>query len=632
MTRSVPISFLLFTVWCSLTAQEVPPLVGPLVDSSLAALRFERNVNTYLWNALGAYRYQDRRFSMTMKEQFTSSFIRGQYGSYRDEQSVSFGLQHALDGPYTAVFDLQSFLLSDQQAFGSSNAGIHSAAAGVAIRPAPNVSITPMAGVRSDQQLQRTDQGWNLRLLGRADSLDAGEYRAAMSGQFNESDLGKRRFKNDGLLVNIASDFSSVSSDSLRVHWSLNRNDFYIPADSIVLRQFGSSSNIRSRSEDQWGLQNTLNYAFGDGLVGSMEVEAESRTITNAFAYKPLAVLSAIPFNTEVQEFRIQAGWLLGYDADGMHARVGFRLGERTEKHRIERIDGVDEQYQSSRARDESRLDNSAYRTALTADVIALLSASDALGFSGSVSLLQYDTPDTINTDDRDELLVTLQVTERHQFGPTFHGAFTLEATAAHLVYLSSKKSANNSWNRILRLKPELTYQPSERFRMFNAFEVLANYTVFDFESIIPSVKSYSYRQVAFLDSTSYDMTNRIGADVTAFIRVYERGELHWVDFAERPLQRIEEVTVSPQLRYTSDDRWTFTAGFRSFVQKRYTYTDGKRGFDNTFISAGPTASIGVTLSSASLVEVRGWKEFQRLSGGAIKEYSNMTMNVRYRF
>jgi hypothetical protein len=161
---------------------------------------------------------------------------------------------------------------------------------------------------------------------------------------------------------------------------------------------------------------------------------------------------------------------------------------------------------------------------------------------------------------------------------------------------------------------------------------VLANYTVFDFESVIPTVKSYSYRQVAFLDSTSYDMSRRVGMDLYAHVRVFERGEFRWAEFSERPLQRIEEVTFSPQMRYAFDERWYFAIGFRSFAQKRFRYTNNVRQYESTLLSAGPTTAIRIRLSPHSSVEVRGWKEFQRQSGGRIVEFSNMTMNVRYYF
>ena len=149
------------------------------------------------------------------------------------------------------------------------------------------------------------------------------------------------------------------------------------------------------------------------------------------------------------------------------------------------------------------------------------------------------------------ELLITLSGRESHRWNEYFDISVTAEVTLNHIVYLLAVRSANNNWNRIFRLAPELTYTPSPTMRMVNTFEVLANYTVFDYETLVPTVESYSYRQFAFLDSTSYDMSSHMGLDFLLHVRLYERGELQWEAFTERPQQYFQEVTFSPAVRYT---------------------------------------------------------------------------------
>jgi hypothetical protein len=603
-----------------------------LPDSNTAALRFERNVNTYLWNADAAYRYNDSAQFVALSEKFTSSFIRSQFSSFRDEQNISLSASKKISEPFSLAIESQSFVLSDKQTLGSSNAGIHSGVMGITYRPERNISITPLLGMRYDKQQRETDDGPNYRLYANADSLDIGGYRAEVSGHLNQSDLGRRYFKNDSAGVNIATRFAQGSTDSIRVHWMHNQSDFYIAAADTVKSVFGVSSNIRSRIEQLYGVENILAYDVGEGFGTEFTVNVESRTIKNAFRYNVLSDPSSVSFNTAVKEFNIEGGMKLNYAAPSTLASLGFRIAERDEKHLLEKFAGMDNTVQENRSRQESRLDNTAFRTMISVNVFSDISSADQLSFLSSASILRYDTPDSVNTDDRDELLINLSLKETHRFSSVFSASLTAEVTIAHLVYLLRDKSANNNRNRIFRLTPDMTYRPSENFRMFNAFEVLANYTVFDFESLIPTVKSYSYRQVAFLDSTSYDMTKRVGVDIVANVRIFERGELHWQEFSERPLQRIEEVTFSPQIRYSWQERLTFAFGFRSFAQKKFRYVNNVRQFESTFLSAGPTTSIAIHLSPFSQIEIRGWKEFQHQSGGRVQEYSNMSMNVRYYF
>ncbi len=632
MNVRIPTAAFLFVLTSAFAQTGFHSRVPLLPDSNIAALRFERNVNTYLWNADAAYRYNDSDQFVNLSEKFTSSFIRSQYSSFRDEQNISLSASKKISEPLSLAIESQSFILSDKQTLGSSNAGIHSGVMGITYQPEPNISITPLLGMRYDKQQRETDNGLNYRLYANADSLDIGGYRAEMSGHLNQSDLGRRYFKNDSAGVNIATQFAQGSTDSVRVHWIRNQSEFFITAADTVKSVFGVSSNIRSRSEQLYGVENILVYDVGEGLGTELTVNVESRSIKNAFRYNVLSDPSSVSFNTAVNEFNIEGGMKINYTMQSTLASLGFRIAERDEKHRIEKINGIDNNVQDSRARQESRLDNTAFRTMVSVNVFSDISPADQVLFLSSASILRYDTPDTVNTDDRDELLVNISLKETHRFSSVFSASLTAEATIAHLVYLLRDKSANNNWNRIFRLTPDMSYRPSENFRMFNAFEVLANYTVFDFESLIPSVKSYSYRQVAFLDSTSYDMTKRVGLDVVAYVRVFERGELRWQEFSERPLQRIEEVTFSPQFRYSIDGRWYFAFGFRSFAQKKFKYVNNTRQFESTFLSAGPTTSIAIHLSPISLVEIRGWKEFQHQSGGRVQEYSNMSMNVRYYF
>ncbi|KAB2921661.1 MAG: hypothetical protein F9K22_13495 [Bacteroidetes bacterium] len=602
-------------------------------DSDAAALRFERNVNTYLWNADARWRYAGADAFVSLDERFASTLILTPSSSFRDEQNLSLDAAQRVTEQLFAVGALRSFVLSDNQTFGGSRAGSHTAAAGLSWQPDPRFALTPMLGMRFDRQQFENDEGTHYRLLARADSLELDEYHLSFDGRLDQSDLGRRRFKANAAELLVGTGFTAGSSDSVQVRYSLHRNDFSVPADTGVMNTFGVRSNIRARTEEVAGIRNVLSTALGAGVAAELSVGVESRTVDNAYRYKDLTgSVSSIPFNTAMQEFRLEGGLDVRYSAPALSGSFGFHLSERDERHELERIDGVDPAEQEERARQESRLDNTALRSTLRADAGAELSGRNRLSFAGSLSVLQYDTPDSLNTDDRDELLLNLSLRDEHRFSPVFAAAVTAEATLAHTVYLKRDKSANNNWNRIVRLRPEMRYEPSARFRTMNAFEVLANYTVFDFETVIPGVKSYSYRQVAFLDSTSYDITERVGVDLFAHVRVFERGEFSWSSFSERPQQRIEEVTFSPQARFTAEGRWMFAAGFRSFAQKRFRYEGTVRRYESTFLSAGPTAAVSLRLGPASLVEVRGWKEFQRQSGGAIVEYSNMTMNVRYFF
>lgn len=603
-----------------------------LADSNRARIGFERNINTYNWNFDGNFFHHDTFATTRIADRFTSSLIQGSFVSFRDENTFGMSLSHDLSQQFALTGEAQSYVLSDNQSLDISKAGVHTLVGGISYKPLPNIFFTPMAGIRYDVQQGKEDNGFNYNILFGTDTINTEGYRASMNGQLNQSDLHPRRFGNNNAQISVATDFSEESSDSLRVRWSDNRWDFYIPADSMLQKTFGVTSNIRTRSDRSYGFQNYLQYNVGNGFFAQLRGSVESRSIDNNFRYKILTDPNSIQFNTTVQQFTINGGGYIRYLSRQFSSMVGMEIGERDEKHLIETIDGIDHNVQLTNAKKESRLDNTGLHTTVRNTTRMVVSSADTVLFNGSIGLFRYDTPDSLNTDDRDEQSINASFREMHRFNESFSASLTAEVSLTHVVYLYKDKSANNNWNRIFRLSPELLYTPSKKFRMYNAFEVLANYTVFDFEFLIPSVQSYSFRQVAFLDSTSYDITQKVQVGLLGHVRIYERGELHWDEFSERPQQYVEEVTFSPEIRYYYHERWYFAAGFRSFAQKRFSYVGTNRVYDGTFLSAGPTTHIAIRLSPRSQIEIKGWKEFQQQSGKKIQEFSNVTMNVRYLF
>ena len=602
-------------------------------DSNDAGIRFERNLNTYLWNFKADFSGRDSGFAADVHDRYSSSFIEQNQNSLRDEHTLWLNALRRISSAMDLDLEASTFTLSDNQSLDVSNAALHTGLVGVSIRPLPYISVTPLVGFRVDRQQDQTDQGWNYKLSSQLDSVDINGYETLASLRLNVSNLSPRYFRSNGAQLFFAKDFLEGSFDSLRFQWSNNRWDFYIPADSVMQKEFGVKENIRSRVDEIYNVSNTLHYAVGKELSAVVQTLVETRTISNAFRYKSLLEPTMIPYDVTVQEQRLEGGIDLNYrDMNNIFASVGIHTSERDERHILQKIDGVDPDIQQSASEQETQLDNIQHRTTLRGIFSMPVSSNDFVSFESSAGILRYDAPDSTNTDDRDELLITLSGRESHRWNEYFNISVTVEATLNHIVYLLAERSANNNWNRIFRLAPELTYTPSPAMRMVNTFEVLANYTVFDYETLIPTVESYSYRQFAFLDSTSYDMSSSMGLDFLLHVRLYERGELQWKAFTERPQQYFREVTFSPAVRYTIQERLVCAAGFRSFVQNRYLYNGAARVADGNYFSYGPTTSIVLMAPSGWRLEIQGWKEFQKETNQPTRDVSNIMMSAKANF
>jgi hypothetical protein len=343
-------------------------------------------------------------------------------------------------------------------------------------------------------------------------------------------------------------------------------------------------------------------------------------------------------YNTAIDEFRLDTYIQTTYRSDdgALVASVRFGHGERDEQHRATAVfnsqsPGIQLKTQNDL---EGQKNNLTRRTSLAGELQLPLSSSDQISFAGSASILRYDTPSALNDDDRDELLIALSMETTHHASRVLDLGVSIDGTLGHTVYLFSQRSANNNYNRVLRLAPTATYKPTKSIISANTFEVLANYTVYDFEEQVSSVQSFSYRQFGWLDSSSIQVNRRIGLDFFSYLKLYERGQLKWSDFSERKENSYVDRTIASQVRFSPQEGLMFALGLRYFSQSRYAFTGALKSLDAYVRSIGPTCSIRWDIGPYSRLMFQGWYERQTVTGSqplaqeSRRSLPNFTMNI----
>lgn len=356
-----------------------------------------------------------------------------------------------------------------------------------------------------------------------------------------------------------------------------------------------------------------------------------NRTIDRALSYKVFSSASSPLLDTRIQEMQLYGETGTVYQAAewlGLDFNVSYR--EREERHRVIAERGAPASLVERQQRSESRLENIAQRTSIASQIRSRISDSDELNFAGSASILRYDTPDTTNVDERDELLVTVGFQEHHRFSNELQLTLSADVSLSHLVYLKSVQSANNNWNRVIRFSPSVVYAPSERFRTVNQGEVLGNYTVYDFEDQGALTRSFSFRQASWLDSTSVWITQLLKFSLVGELRIYERGILVWKEFKERPQNYFVEQTFWPQVVYEPVRHLRLALGYRYFGQNRYRYQGGKKILERQLETAGPTVSVIWEGISSQQVSVEGWNETQQQDQHVTRTIPNLSLKVTF--
>jgi len=598
--------------------------------TNTASILFDRNLNTYNWIGRAAIDTVVSGVRIGLLQQFVSNVIEFQGGPGPAPPKLQSGQQNlsvlvrALPA-YVISPQVQwsTFVYSDNKGTGLNNASSESLLGGAEVLPLPWMSVTPMAGYRWDSQAGIRDRGITYLLGARIPGVDADGYQVSGNAQYRQDHLAPRSLEGDFARLSVQKVFSPYARDSLDVGVVRNRHEFYDPPDS----------SIESRTEQVLSFADKLDYEIDPSLASTFFVSIYGRGLDKELRNWNAVDPQNAQFNTHINEFRFDSYVQSLYRTPGGRTAGWLRLAysERSEAHAAQppatSSPSLDSLYVQSNAQ-EHISDNTARRTQLSGALEVPVSASDMLNVSGSIGILRYDTPSALNLEDRDELLVALTLATSHSISRSLELGFVLEGTIDHLVYLLKERSANNNYNRVLRLSPRAIYKPASWLYSLNVFEVLANYTVYDFEQELPSVRSFSYRQFGWLDSTSVDLTQRIGFDFFAYWKVYERGQLEWSQFRERLESAAGELTYAVQCRIRPDARTVFGVGIRYFGQTRYAYAAGIRVVDSFLNSVGPTATIVWDPGPHSRIQFQGWYEQQRQPDGGSRSLASMTLVI----
>jgi hypothetical protein len=190
----------------------------------------------------------------------------------------------------------------------------------------------------------------------------------------------------------------------------------------------------------------------------------------------------------------------------------------------------------------------------------------------------------------------------------------TADVNLRHTVYIFAEQSANNTWNRVLRFSPGTEIRAGALASKLQG-EVVANYTVYDFESAGSPQKSYSLRQLTLADSTSIPLSRRLSLTALLQYRRSERGTLAWTAFTVRPMLLYDERSVLLALTHEGA-AVTVSAGFRLFLQQRYRRSQAAWREESTMESLGPVVHLVVGAAPGMRTVLDGWYQRTRVTGG----------------
>ena len=352
--------------------------------------------------------------------------------------------------------------------------------------------LQPYLGYQQSRNRDLIENGWDLGLLANPNAFQLENYRARFnySGDF---DIYERRKNNENRLqTSIDTRFGAYSGDSLQFALEEVKKQYYVA---------GKLEEV-SISNRTWF--NRLFYYITPRDRLTLQSQIQSRKISY-FNGRELSNFSNNLVYTH-----------LGRD---LYLQMQIRTADETQNN-----SGVS-------------TDSRSRQTALRLQTAYNFTARQRLNLDFGYAKLQYDTPDDrINFDDRDELRFALRADYSFNVNPFLQLQVAANSFLFRQLYIYAEQSSNNNWNRIFRLNPRIVYNSGGIRNKLNT-EVLANYTVYDFDEFLGQTRSFVFRKYVLSDSLLIHLKGRIHGGSYIRLELEDKGSFFEKDFSQLLLQ-----------------------------------------------------------------------------------------------
>lgn len=575
-------SILTWWLCANATAQFLPMSSSRLLPSDLTSLQFRQELNTYVWQyEIGRDLRITDRLSVALYEQFRSSMLRlhSEDDKWKDDQNLSIILNYRLFKSLALHAKLNSATFNDKQSGFNNDVNTHLGVLGFDFTPNSYFYSKAAIGPKWDVRFGYDDRGVNYRVEMLGNELLWQGYNNRFHLTLEQDNFAKRKNKDFNVNYYMTRTFAPGVADSLSVFTANRRRDNYT----------SELSDIESLRENAKGFDNTLNYTINRW--------ARMR-LKNSLMFRNVEVASISDAKTKKRRKR--------NDQISDHAMILEMAGKRVKGHMMLAYFAQEQKYDIdlgdanlpfSRRTAFVTPNNQSNRLYFNTDIRMRFNPADSLYGYLSVSRFQYDTPDTNNFDDRDELRITSRVIWSHYFSRFLKFELESSVNLYHMVYIFGERSADNNWNRIWRLRPSLDYMPSDKIRLYQSFEVLANFVSYDFENDKSFTKSFVFRKFALDDSLRIKISKKKSFHMDYRLQTEENGQLFWDRWTERVLSTKVSHWLQGQFIFGITNKFQLAPGYTLYFRDEWRHETDNFGVEkkekySSFSSHGPMMRI----------------------------------------
>lgn len=586
---------------------------------------FSKSLNSYSYFTKAYYNFTIDNFSNEIKQNYFSNIIQSSTLSKRDDQDLRINSKYKISD-FLSILNRSNFLLTSNSYSSAlnntsklnSNFGINYAFDNV-----NNFSI--YSGLESNKQSNINSVAYILGLENTIKDIKIDEFNLYSDLTFEQINLSLNRYHSDYKTNIRIQQFENEKSYLIfDLNYKGQKRDF-ITSNKL---QLDSKVNYESRFEDKYGLELLLSVPLGESSIVKLNASGVNSEISRKYNYANVSDnLTFLSKSLNETIFNVTSEYSIFEKKYTNQFFINY--SSRIEENNISKEHDFSSFDISTYKISEALKNNSSQRIRLSDRIIYNLNSKINVKLEQIFGILNYDTPGSENYDDRDEFLSNTKFSINSKISNYTQLNIDLEYYLYHLVYLKAQKSFLNNWNRILKFSPNIIIN-FENFTANPRFEVLANYTIYDFENYAFSAKSFSYRQISYMDSIKIKTTysNYLQFEIKA--KYFERSILFWNDFKEKPQNSNSEI-FSRIMYYMTNDKFNIGFGLRYFTSKQNTLVNQNIDLDFYQISFGPDLDF---IFSSKSIEFRlvSWFEHQEINNNFSKNLINIYLNSKIKF
>lgn len=594
---------------------------------------FERFLNTYFWKGNYFSSYQLGNWTIKASNNFHSTLIKLSERALRDENEFYISLYRPFYLHSKIGLEGSSYFLSDNRNLFRNRAVSNRISISIFSQPSAWSTFDINGGFKAERQLNQFNSGFIYALRGELFGYQFSNFELFSRANLSQEFLEPRRNEDRSIFFSLNQKYNRGSllfSGGI----SEERRDYF----SNVLGLQEPKTIVERRVEKNFYTIDSLSYRTLSNLTTRAKIELRRRVVlrenSQQFSDLPNAV-----YDNQIDQLRLFTDVGITLEFSSFQLLAGMLFQQQSESYRPinafseNPIAIAREQFRNNSFQVASLYFSSSWRHFNTAgDTV------HHFFVSGQMRGFRYDTPDTTNTDDRDEISYLLTLSDSLRLN-TYLGLQLIASFAlTNNVFISRERSANNTKNYILRFSPVTIWRIPRKLESINEFGVLANYTVYDFE-IGSQTRSFSFRQFSFLDSTQFFLTDYLTLKVLYEQRVYERAELYWNDFSERPLSQFNDrsLSIAIEIRQSS---LISACGIRIFARRQSNFQTRLKVNEieitkqllPDLLYIGPIAKILYRPSSSIELETSGWYQLERLGNQTVQVFPNFYFSVKTLF